>query len=171
MLVGGALAVLAFAAVPGMVEAGKHVHAGVQTKSVVVANGKAKVVTVTAAVPPKPYDPTQADRPRRHPRRHRRAAGAGREPGRRSPCVRLPQWADPTTAEAAGFRSIGDGVTGYEHYINWSYIDDDTILDPDHPESLVYQVHPNGTKTLAVGDVHAPAGHRTSTTCPTSAAS
>jgi hypothetical protein len=60
---------------------------------------------------------------------------------------RLPQWADPAKAEAVGFRSIGDGLTGFEHYINWSYIDDGTTLDPDRPESLVYRVH-GGTKTL-----------------------
>jgi hypothetical protein len=44
--------------------------------------------------------------------------------------VRLPQWSSPAKAEAAGFHSIGDGLTGYEHFINWSYISDDKILDP-----------------------------------------
>ena len=32
----------------------------------------------------------------------------------------LPQWADSAVAEAAGFRTIGDGVTGNEHLINWA---------------------------------------------------
>ncbi|QQS24393.1 MAG: hypothetical protein IPM43_13420 [Actinomycetota bacterium] len=59
----------------------------------------------------------------------------------------LPQYADPATAEADGFASIFDGATGYEHYINWSYINDDHILDPLYPESLVYR-HENGEKTL-----------------------
>ncbi len=62
--------------------------------------------------------------------------------------VRLPQWDDPATAVAAGFESIGDGATGFEHYINWKWIDDNDTLDPDHPESLVYQPQPDGTKKL-----------------------
>ncbi len=62
--------------------------------------------------------------------------------------VRLPQWSDYKVAEAAGFHSIGDGITGAEHYINWDWINDDVILDPDHPESLVYQPQPDGSKKL-----------------------
>lgn len=62
--------------------------------------------------------------------------------------VRLPQWADHRTAEAAGFHSIGDGATGAEHFINWDWINDDVTLDPDHPESLVYRPQPDGTKQL-----------------------
>ena len=60
----------------------------------------------------------------------------------------LPQWADPAVAEAAGFRSIGDGLTGHEHYIQWAWIDDDVWLDADFPESLVYEPQPDGTKKL-----------------------
>ena len=37
---------------------------------------------------------------------------------------------------------------GYEHYIQWDWIDDDVWLDPDHPESLVYRVEPDGSRTL-----------------------
>ena len=51
-------------------------------------------------------------------------------------------------AEEAGFHSIGDAATGYEHYIQWDWIDDDVWLDPDHPESLVYRVEPDGSRTL-----------------------
>jgi hypothetical protein len=60
----------------------------------------------------------------------------------------LPQWDDPAVAEAAGFRSIGDGGTGHEHYIQWDWIDDDVWLDPNYPESLVYEPQPDGSKTL-----------------------
>lgn len=60
----------------------------------------------------------------------------------------LPQWADPQVAEAAGFRSIGDGATGHEHYIQWDWIDDDVWLDPNYPESLVFEPQPDGTKKL-----------------------
>lgn len=61
--------------------------------------------------------------------------------------LRLPQYADPAAAEAAGYRSIGDGFTGHEHYLNQSKIDDGRILDPDHPESLVFEMR-DGQKTL-----------------------
>lgn len=60
---------------------------------------------------------------------------------------RLPQFASPATALRRGYHSIRDGVTGYEHYINWSYINDKVFLDPDYPESLVYRVE-GGKKTL-----------------------
>ncbi|MFM8268187.1 MAG: hypothetical protein ACKOA2_09225 [Ilumatobacteraceae bacterium] len=62
--------------------------------------------------------------------------------------VRLPKWADYRVAEAAGFRSIGDGLTGHEHFINWAWIDDDVWLDPDRPESLVYEPQPDGSRRL-----------------------
>ncbi|MEP7201243.1 MAG: hypothetical protein ABI894_01465 [Ilumatobacteraceae bacterium] len=62
--------------------------------------------------------------------------------------VRLPQWSDYKVAEAAGYHSIGDGGTGFEHFIDWDLINDDVALDPDQPESLVYQPQPDGTKKL-----------------------
>lgn len=62
--------------------------------------------------------------------------------------ARLPRFADYRVAEAAGYRSIRDGFTGHEHFINWDYIDDDHVLDPDYPESLVYVPGPNGTRML-----------------------
>ena len=60
----------------------------------------------------------------------------------------LPHWADLDVVEAAGFRSIGDQLTGHEHYIQWDWIDDDVFLDPDYPESLVFEPQPDGTKKL-----------------------
>lgn len=60
----------------------------------------------------------------------------------------LPQWSDLEAVEAAGFHSIGDGSTGHEHYIQWDWIDDDVILDPDRPESLVFEPQPDGSKRL-----------------------
>jgi hypothetical protein len=71
--------------------------------------------------------------------------------------VRLPQFADPATAETAGFHSIGDALTGDEHYINWAYVNDDKILDPDYPESLVYQIR-DGRKTLVAAMFMLPDG-------------
>jgi len=61
----------------------------------------------------------------------------------------LPQWADPTYAEANGFRSIGDGFTGIEHLMNEAHMDDDVILDPDVPESLVYDTSGGGRRLVA----------------------
>jgi hypothetical protein len=62
--------------------------------------------------------------------------------------VNLPQWSDPAVAEEAGFRSIRDGATGHEHFIQWDWINDDVFLDPDQPESLVYAPQPDGTREL-----------------------
>jgi hypothetical protein len=45
----------------------------------------------------------------------------------------------PEQAYAAGYRSIGDALTGDEHYVNWSYANDGHILDPKRPESVVYE--------------------------------
>ena len=64
--------------------------------------------------------------------------------------VQLPQhYATTDAAYAAGYRSIGDGFTGWEHYINWSMTNDGHELDANYPESLVYPVLPTGEKRLA----------------------
>lgn len=63
--------------------------------------------------------------------------------------VKLPQWTDPDVAEEAGFRSIGDGGTGVEHFVNQDFMDDDTMLDPDEPESLVYDTSDGGRRLVA----------------------
>jgi hypothetical protein len=59
----------------------------------------------------------------------------------------LPRYATEQAAYNAGFRSIGDSVTGDEHMVNWSYLTDNHVLDPRYPESLVYNTR-NGTPTL-----------------------
>lgn len=47
---------------------------------------------------------------------------------------------DPAAAEATGFTWFGDlAPGGYSHMINWDWIDDDRILDPEQPESLVFR--------------------------------
>jgi hypothetical protein len=58
------------------------------------------------------------------------------------------QYNDIAAAEAAGFRSIGDGFTGVEHWINSEFMADSAILDPERPESIVYRVNPDRTKEL-----------------------
>ena len=101
----------------------------------------------TAAVPTVAYDPTK-------PIDLGGVAGVTPEQQARAEnlvaitLIRLPQWSDPAVAEAAGFHSIGDALTGFEHYINWDWINDDDYLDPDHPESLVYTPQADGTKKL-----------------------
>ncbi len=61
----------------------------------------------------------------------------------------LPKWSDIEKAKADGFQSIGDGGTGEEHLLHWDWVNDDTIFDPNYPESLVYKVdRATGTKTL-----------------------
>jgi hypothetical protein len=67
--------------------------------------------------------------------------------------VALKRFATPAQAYAAGYRSIGDAVTGDEHYVNWSYANDGHILDPKRPESVVYEVR-NG-KQAAVAAMYA----------------
>jgi hypothetical protein len=61
----------------------------------------------------------------------------------------LPQWSDPAYDEAHGFSSIGDGVTGTEHYINETFINDNVMLDPDRPESLVFDTTVRPKKLVA----------------------
>jgi hypothetical protein len=64
--------------------------------------------------------------------------------------LKLPQFADITKDVALGYRSIGDGLSGWEHFINWAYVDDGRVLDPDYPESIVFKVDlSTGQKTLA----------------------
>jgi hypothetical protein len=100
-----------------------------------------------AAPEPKPYDPTQPiDLSGVEGVTPEQQAYAENLVART--VVDLLQWADPAVAEAAGFRSIGDAATGHEHYINWDWINDDVWLDPDAPESLVYEPRPDGGKQL-----------------------
>ncbi len=60
----------------------------------------------------------------------------------------LPKFATTDIAIANGYSSIQDSSTGVEHYVNWTYINDEHELNPDYPESLVFQVGPNGQRTL-----------------------
>jgi hypothetical protein len=70
--------------------------------------------------------------------------------------ARLPQWADAKVAERAGFHTIGDGFTGTEHLINQAFLKDKHTLDPDHPESLVYDTTGGGRRLVAAMFMLAP---------------
>ena len=142
----GAAAVLALAALPGMVAAGNHKHEE-ETRAIIRVNGQTKTVTAPV-VPPQPYDPkkpidldgVEGVTPAQQARAENLIAET---------VLRLPQWSNVKHDEASGFKSIGDGVTGTEHFINYSYVTDKQTLDPDHPESLVFNVdRATGKRTL-----------------------
>ena len=157
--------------VPGMVAAGSHSHAGGHehggdaaghehdhgTASEESAAGHEHGGHEAAAVAPTPYDPTK-------PIDLGGVEGVTPEQQAAAENLiaitlwRLPQWSDPKVAEAAGFHSIGDGLTGYEHLIQWDWINDDDILDPERPESLVYRVDRDGTRTLEAAMYMLPQG-------------
>ena len=59
----------------------------------------------------------------------------------------LPKFAKFSDAEKNGYVSIGDGSTGFEHYIKYSLLNDGRVLDTTAPESLVYEVK-GAVKTL-----------------------
>jgi hypothetical protein len=143
--------------VPAMVAAGSHSHAGAGhthggEATAVHTHGAGSGATAghshAATIPPKPYDPTKpidlGGVPGVSPEQQARAENLIA-----ITLARLPKYADYRTAEANGYSSIGDAVTGDEHFINISYFDDGRILDPDYPESLVYKPLPNGGKRLA----------------------
>ncbi|HEU5084932.1 MAG TPA: hypothetical protein VFU14_16445 [Acidimicrobiales bacterium] len=56
---------------------------------------------------------------------------------------------DEAAIQAAGFVSIGDGGTGWEHYVHVQRIIDPRVLDPADIESIVLKVDPDGTKEVA----------------------
>jgi hypothetical protein len=70
----------------------------------------------------------------------------------------LPQFADPAVAEARGYHSIGDGLTGDEHFMNWAAINDNHVLDPNYPESLVYDTR-SGKRVLEAAMFILPTGY------------
>jgi len=114
--------------------------------------------TTTTLEKPKPYDPTKpidlGGTPGVTPAEQHRAETLVRET-----IVALHKYATPAEAFAAGYRSIGDGATGYEHYVNWSYVDDGHILDPARPESLVYEYR-DGTQQISAAMYMLPFGSR-----------
>ena len=59
----------------------------------------------------------------------------------------LPKYAQVSAAVADGYTTIGDGSTGFEHYVKWTLLNDGRVLDTAAPESLVYAVR-GGVKTL-----------------------
>lgn len=58
---------------------------------------------------------------------------------------------DVAAVEAAGYRSIGDMATGFEHFVNWTYFYDGVELDSQRIESIVIRIEPDGSKVVASG--------------------
>jgi hypothetical protein len=61
----------------------------------------------------------------------------------------MEQFPNEDSLIAAGYTTIGDAGTGFEHYVNWSLLGDSKELDETAIESVVLQVAPDGTKTVA----------------------
>jgi hypothetical protein len=149
-----AIVAIAGLAVVGMVTAGTHAHghgaashaeAGHSHEAASGNSAAHHAQQPVQAVAPKPYDPTQ-------PVDLGGVEGVTPEQQARAEQLvtvsleKLPKYADTATAEADGFRWIGDN-TPEMHYVNWSYVNDGRILDPDYPESLVYRSE-NGQRVL-----------------------
>jgi hypothetical protein len=146
----------------GMVGAGTHVHSHGhghghdEGASTLAADGHSHShggaapggSEAAAAVPTHPYDPTKpldfSGVPGVTPEQQ-----AAAENLVAVTLLRLPKWSDPAVAEAAGFRSIGDGRTGVEHFVNQEFMSDDDMLDPDRPESLVFDTTGGGRRLVA----------------------
>jgi hypothetical protein len=145
----------------GMVSAGSHSHAagghGATTETAGHNHGGASPSgqdpnsqAHAVVVPPKEYDPTK-------PIDLSGIDGVTPEEQARAEnliaitLLRLPKYKDYRTAERDGYFSIGDAVTGDEHFVKPAYFTDDKMLDPDYPESLVYKPDPSapGGKRLA----------------------
>ncbi len=138
-------------ALPGMVSTGSHDHAGGGDHAEMAgahADGHGDHADAASAETAKPYDATL-------PVDLGGVPGVSEEEETEAEELvtitleKLPQFADPATAEAMGYRSIRDGGTGFEHFMKWDLIADGKVFDPDYPESLVYKVDPDGTRTLA----------------------
>ena len=136
----------------GMITGGTHVHAAGEAAhghdDTVAAGAEAAHDEPAQAVAPVPYDPTKpidlGGVPGVTPEQQ-----AAAENLVAVTLLRLPKWADPEHALANGFRSIGDGGTGTEHFVNQEFMSDDVILDPDRPESLVWDTRGGGRRLVA----------------------
>ena len=145
LVAGGTAVLVAALAVPGMFSAGSHAHDEGHEDGAAHADGDDHE---SAAVPPKPYDPTmpldlsgvEGVTPQQQ---------AAAENLLAITILRLPKFADPEAVGAMGFVSIGDGFLGHEHYLNVANMNDDRILDPDYPESLVFDTTVSPKKLVA----------------------
>lgn len=72
----------------------------------------------------------------------------------------LPAFGDASTLESLGFFDFGvTAPGGYDHWINLEWIDDEHVIDPQHPESLVFKWQPDGSYELVAAMFFLPSGH------------
>jgi hypothetical protein len=151
LLTGVTAIVVASLAVPAMVAAGSHSHAGGHEEGAAShshGGTEAAGAETASAIPPKVYDPTlPLDLGGVEGVTLQQQAAA--ENLLAVTITELPQFADPAVAEQMGFVSIGDGFLGHEHYLNQANMNDDKLLDPDYPESLVYDTSVTPKKLVA----------------------
>ena len=151
VLLSGAGALVVFASLTGMTTSSDHLHGGGHADHESAAGAGSTAADghhgTAAKVAAKAYNPTM-------PVDLSGVAGVSQvEQARAESLVvmtlaRLPKYADAKVAEADGFRSIHDGITGHEHFINWAYVNDEHLLNPDYPEALVYEIGSTGTRKL-----------------------
>jgi hypothetical protein len=108
-----------------------------------------------STAPPSPSTASTAPTPAADPTALRGEPGVSPAQLRRaskllsSTIAELPRWSTPAQAYAAGYRSIGDTKSKDEHYVNWKYVNDGHILDPAHPESIVFEHHDGAQVAVA----------------------
>lgn len=136
---------IAALSITGMVAAGGHAHAGADDShapAAAAADGAVEAQAVAPTTPFVPGQPIDLSAPGVTP-----AQQAEAENVLAATLYTLPQFADPDEAARRGWFSIGDAATGDEHFVNPATFDDGKILDPNAPESLVYEMV-DGKKTL-----------------------
>jgi hypothetical protein len=137
---------------------GSHASSAPPTSKAAPSSTAAPASTSTTIEQPRPYDPTKpidlGGTPGVTPAEQHRAETLLRET-----IVDLRRFEYPSEAMAAGYRSIGDRLTGDEHYVNWADVNDGHILDPTRPESLVYEVR-DGRQQIAAAMYMLPFGSR-----------
>jgi hypothetical protein len=167
VLVGVAAVAAIGLVVPGMVSTGSHSHADgghgdddhAHTDGAESAAAGEHDHTAMQAATPKPYDATL-------PVDLSGTPGVTMEQQREAEDLvtrtleELPQFSDYADVTSRGWNSIGDGFFpgAFEHVINWPLIDDDVILDPSQPETLVFRNDGNGQKTLVAAMFQLPRG-------------
>lgn len=157
LLTGGTAVLVAALAVPGMLSAGGHAHesGGDHHGGAAAAHDDSEEPHAegaehaqASAVPPKPFDPAlPIDLGGVEGVSLQQQAAA--ENLLAHTLQRLPQFSDPLAVADMGFVSIGDGFLGHEHYLSVANMNDDRILDPQYPESLVYDTSFTPKKLVA----------------------
>ena len=71
----------------------------------------------------------------------------------------MARFTDTASVEAAGYHSIGDARSGFEHFVNADYLKNEASLDPTQPESIVFKVNDDGTKSIATAMYILPPGN------------